>query len=140
MSSAFYAKGRQHFAQGDLHWKAAAGDTFRAALIDTGAYTVDLATHEFLSSVPAIARIATVTLSTLDPTDGVLDAANSVFLAVAGSTSCEAIVIYQWTGSDATSPLVLYLDEASAGLPVTPAGSADIAVTWDNGSEKIAKL
>lgn len=139
MANAFYTTARMHFAQGDLHWKTG-GDTFRAVLIDTGAYTVDIGTHEYLSSVPAIARIATANLTTLTATDGCLDAANVTFTAVAGSTSCEAIVIYQWTGSDATSILLLYLDEASAGLPVTPAGDADIAVTWDNGTEKIAKL
>src|SRR5512137_2068192 len=116
MANAFYTHARQHFAQGDLHWKTG-GDTFRVALIDTAAYTVDL-DHEYLSSVPVAARIATETLTTLDADDGCLDAANVTFTAVPGSTSCEAIIIYQWTGSDATSVLVLYLDEASAGLPV----------------------
>ena len=139
MANLFFDHGLQHFAEGDLHW-GPGGDTFRAVLVDTAVYVVDITDDEFLSDVDAASRIATVTLSTLEPTAGVLDAADATFLAVAGTTSCEAIVIYKWTGSDATSPLVLYIDTASAGLPVTPAGSADIAVTWDSGAEKIAKL
>ena len=50
----------------------------------------------------------------------------------------EALLIYKDTGTEATSPLIAYIDTAT-GLPVTPNGG-NITVTWDNGTNKIFKL
>lgn len=139
MANGLYTKARTAFAEGALHWKSAGGDTFKAILIDTADYTADLANDEYLSDIPSAARVSTVTLATLTPTDGVLDASDSTFLAVSGDP-CEAIVIYQHTGTESTSILVVYIDTAVAGLPVTPVGGLDIAVTWPSGADKIAKI
>jgi hypothetical protein len=46
--------------------------------------------------------------------------------------------VWKNTGSDATSRLLLFFDTAT-GLPVTPNGG-NIAVTWDNGANRIARL
>jgi len=138
MASAFYTAARTAFAEGRVLWRSSGGDIFRVMLIDTDDYTVDIATDEFLSDVPSAARVATVALTPLTPTDGVLDAANVTFPEVSGD-ECEALVIYQDTGSEATSRLVLYVDGASAGLPVTPTGT-DIAVTWGDLANRIGKL
>ena len=59
------------------------------------------------------------------------------FTSVTGA-SIEAIVLYKDTGTDATSPLIAFIDTAT-GLPITPNGG-DIIVTWDNGANKIFKL
>ena len=59
------------------------------------------------------------------------------FTDVTGA-SIEAIIIYSDTGTEATSPLIAYIDTAT-GLPITPNGG-DIIVTWDNGANKIFKL
>ena len=59
-------------------------------------------------------------------------------LLPAAMTSIEAIVIYVDTGTEATSPLIAYIDTAT-GLPITPNGG-DIIVTWDNGVNKIFKV
>lgn len=139
MASGFYSAARTAFAEGRILWRSSGGDTFKAILIDTDDYTVDLGSHEYLSDVPSAARVATVTLTTLTPTDGVLDASDATFTTPTGD-ECEAIIIYQHTGSDATSRLVLYLDTATAGLPVTPTGAADISVSWSDLASKIAKL
>jgi hypothetical protein len=137
VSNAFYAHGRTHFARGDLHWRASGGDTFRVVLIDTALYTVDIDAHEYLSSIPAAARLSTLTLTTLEPTNGVLDAADCTFVGLTGDSG-EALAIYHWSGSDATSELVLYIDSCT-GLPVTPTG-ANVTVNWDNTATRIAKL
>lgn len=135
MANAFYDKGRQKFAEAGINWPS---DTIKYVLVDVADYTVNLATHEFLSDVPAAARVATTTLgATKTTTAGVLDGADLLFTAVSGDPS-EALVGYKDTGSAATSPLIMYIDSAT-GLPVTPNGG-DITVTWDNGSNKIAKL
>jgi len=137
MANALYDKGREAFAKGDINWKATGGDTIKVILIDLADYTVDLAAHDFLNHVPGDARVATATLTLLDPTNGVCDANNVTFTLVTGDIS-EALIIYKDTGTESSSPLIAYIDTAT-GLPVTPNGG-DIGVTWDNGANKIFKL
>lgn len=133
--SAVYDKARQKFLEGSI---AILTDNIKAVLVDTGAYSVNLATHEFLSDIPSGARIATSgNLGTKSSTGGVFDAADITFTSVSGA-SVEAIVLYKDTGSAGTSPLIAYIDSGT-GLPVTPNGG-DISVVWDNGSSKIFEL
>lgn len=135
MANALYAKGRQGFLEGLIDWDT---DNIKAVLVDTGAYTVDLATHDNLDDIAAGARIATSgNLASKTVTDGVADAADVVFTAVSGA-SVEAIAIYKDTGTPSTSRLIAWIDTAT-GLPITPNGS-DITITWDNGTNKIFKL
>lgn len=135
MANALYAKGRQGFLEGLIDWDT---DNIKAVLVDTGAYTVDLATHDNLDDIAAGARIATsANLGSKTVTDGVADAADVVFTAVSGA-SVEAIVIYKDTGTASTSRLIAWIDTAT-GLPITPNGS-DITITWDNGTNRIFKV
>ena len=62
----------------------------------------------------------------------------SFLLFVSFEASIEAIIIYVDSGTEATSPLIAYIDTAT-GLPITPNGG-DIIVTWDNGTNKIFKV
>lgn len=104
----------------------------------SGGFVVKIGTHEFLSDVPAGARVATSgNLASKTATDGVADAADVTFSAVTGDQS-EALVIYKDTGVAGTSPLIAYID-AATGLPVTPNGG-DITVQWDSGANKIFRL
>jgi len=137
MANALYDKAREAFLGGDLDWD---GNTIKAVLIDAGAYTVDLAAHQFLSSVAAGARKGTPqTLGTKTVTAGVADAGDITFPSVADFGGyVEALLIYQDSGVEATSRLIAYIDSAT-GLPVYPNGG-DIAVAWDNGASKIFKL
>ena len=135
MANALYDKGREKFAIAQLDWST---HTIKAQLVDTAAYTVNIATHEFFSSVLAGARVGSpVTLGTKTYAAGACDAADLTFVAVTGPT-IEALVIYRDTGDEATSPLIAYID-AATGLPITPNGG-DIIVAWDNGANKIFKL
>lgn len=135
MANALYDKGREAFLTGGINWS---GDSIKAVLVDTGAYTVNLATHQFLSDIAAGARVATsANLSSKTVAAGVADAADSLFTAVSGP-SVEAVVLYKDTGTAGTSALIAYIDTAS-GLPITPNGG-DITVVWDNGANKIFKL
>lgn len=136
MASGLYDKGREGFLDGSIDWDT---DDVRAILVDTGAYTVNLTTHDFLDDVPGGARIAvSAALAGKTVTSGVADANDVTFTAVTGA-SIEAIVIYKHTGTDATSRLIAYIDSASSGLPVTPNGG-DITIQWDSGANKIFKL
>lgn len=135
MANALYDKGRQKFLEGSIAWLS---DTIKCVLIDAADYTVNLATHEFLSDVLAAARVGTPqTLGSKTSTAGVADAADVTFPTVSGDPS-EAILLYKDTGVETTSPLIAYIDTA-AGLPVTP-GGGDIIVAFDNLANKIFKL
>jgi hypothetical protein len=134
MANILYNKARQRFLEGSINWNT---DTIKAVLVDAGAYTVNAA-DEFYSSIAGGARIsASVALASKTTTDGAADAADTTFIAVSG-TSIEAIVIFKDTGSDATSPLIAYIDSGT-GLPITPNGG-DIIVNWDNGTNKIFRV
>ncbi len=134
MANALYDKGREAFLLGSINMSS---DTIKAALIDTGTYTVNLATHDFWDDASAGVVGTPVTLGSKTTTAGVFDAADSTFTAVTGAT-VEAIIIYKDTGTPSTSPLIAYIDTGT-GLPVTPSGG-DIVVAWDSGASKIFRL
>lgn len=135
MANALYDKGREAFLSGSISWSS---DNIKVVLTDSGAYTPNMSTDQFLSDVASGARIATSgNLASKTVAAGVADAADITFTAVTGVQS-EYLVIYKDTGSAATSPLIAKIDTAT-GLPVTPNGG-DITVAWDNGSNKIFKL
>lgn len=130
--SALYDLGRQGFLAGDIAWDT---DDIRVVLVDTADYIVALATHQFLSDVPAIARVAvSPALTGKTVAAGVADADDTTFTSVSGDPS-EALVIYQHTGVETTSRLIAYID----GIAVTPNGG-NINVQWDNGANRIFKL
>ncbi len=135
MANRLYAKGRQGFLEGAIDWDT---DTIKAVLVDAADYTVNDAVDDNLDDIPAPARVATsAALTSKTVTDGVADAADTLFAAATGDQS-EAVVLYKDTGVASTSRLIAYIDTAT-GLPVTPSGS-DINLVWDNGSNKIFKL
>lgn len=136
MANALYDKARQRFLEGQLNWR---DDEIRAILVDTGSYTVNLTSHEFLSDIGSSSRVASLDQAFQNKTTdgGAADADDIRFTAVTGA-SIEAIVLYKKGSSDSNSPLIAYIDTAT-GLPITPNGG-DIIVTWDNGANKIFKL
>lgn len=136
MSNALYDKGRESFLTGGIN---ASSDTIKAILIDIAAYTVNLATDQFLSTISGSAIIGSaVTLASKTVAAGVFDAADISFTGLVAAPTIEAIVIYKDTGSSATSNLIAYIDTAT-GLPVA-ALATQVDVTWDNGANKIFKL
>jgi len=119
-----YDKGRQRFAEGAIAWLT---DTIKAVIVDTDDYTVNLATHQFLSDIPTGARVATSpALASKTTTNGVCGCANIVFSTVSGDPS-EAMAVYKDTGAEATSPLIQFITVAT-GLPVYPSGGNVVVV------------
>ena len=126
MANTLYDAARQRFLEAQINWMT---DTVKVILIDPGAYTPQTSIHQYLADIPVSARIAgPVTLTAKATTGGAADAADVTFTSVSG-TSIEAIIIYIDTGTEATSPLIAYIDTAT-GLPINPNGG-DIIVTWD---------
>lgn len=135
MANTLYDFARQRFLEAQLNWMT---DTIKVILVDTGAYTPRTAVHQYLADIPISARIAgPVTLTSKTTTGGAADGADVTFTSVTGE-SIESIIIYSDSGTEATSPLIAYIDTAT-GLPITPNGG-DIIVTWDNGTNKIFKV
>lgn len=128
----------------------AANGLFRVIVVDAntltltgstgnGIYTnggkmVDLSNLANLSDIPSGARIATATLANKTAIRGVADADDITFTGVTGDTY-EAIVIYKDSGTEATSPLIVYFDNVQ-GLPATPSGG-NVLIAWDNSVNKI---
>jgi hypothetical protein len=134
MASAIYPKAKEQMLQGGINL---ASSNVKAVLVDAADYTYSAA-HEFLSDVPAAARVATSgNFASKTFPDGVFDAADAVFASATGDQS-EAVVFYIDTGTATTSRLIAYIDTGT-GLPVTPNG-ADINLVWDNGANRIFKL
>jgi hypothetical protein len=117
----------------------------KVVLVDSADYSVNLATHQFLSSVAGAGRVATTAaLASKTVTAGVFDAADTVFSAVTGDVS-ESLILYQSSAvtggadvADTSQRLIGYIDTAT-GLPVTP-NTGDINVAWDSGANRIFKL
>ena len=135
MANTLYDHGREGFLDGSIDWDT---DDIRCILVDTADYSVDLANDDNLDDIPGDARVAVSgALSSKTVDAGVADAADVTFSSVTGD-QCEALVIYKHTGTESTSRLIAYIDDAT-GLPVTPNGG-DITVQWDSAASKMFKL
>lgn len=135
MSNRLYPKGRQGFLEGSIAWLT---DDIRAVLLSaTYVYSDAHDFHADLSGIVATSGNLTGKTST----DGIADAADVTFSAVAAGPAATQVVVYKWTGSSATSRLIAYWDSDSSAvmLSVTPDGS-DIQLRWSNGALKMFRL
>lgn len=102
----------------------------RAILYDAADDTPSTA-DDFLDDVLGASRVATSAsaIGGNATTGGVFDLADETFSAVTGDQS-EGLIVYQHTGTEATSALLAHFDTGITGIPVTPNGG-DITVTWN---------
>lgn len=107
----------------------------RPILVDEGTDTPVPGTDEDLADILAGARINALTnpgdiTVGVSITAGAVDVPDWTHTSISGN-SVESIVLYYHTGTESTSPLIIYYDTAT-GLPVTPnGGDINVAV---NGS------
>lgn len=131
MANSLYNKARQAFMSGGIDLTA---NNIKAVLLDAD-YVFD-PTHEFLPSVSAEAVATSANLTTKSVTDGVFDADDLIFAGLTGNPAT-SLVVYQDTGTPATSRLILYVDEGT--FPITPNGG-DQTIVWSDGANKIFRL
>lgn len=130
MASALYPKFKEALLSGSINMTS---DTIKVILIDTADYTYS-SSHQYYSEVASAARVGTAqTLGSKTVTNGIFDAADATFTAVTGDGT-EAVIIYKEGGTEATSPLIAYIEGS-----VTPNGG-DITIQWDNTTNKIFAL
>lgn len=134
MTNVLYDTGRQGFLDGSFNWASA---SVKAMFVGSG-YSPNASSDEFVTDIPSgqiIARSAALGGKT--EAAGVA-AANNVTLGSVSGPDIHFIVIYEDTGSDATSRLIALIDTAT-GMPTTPSGG-DITIAWDTGPNKVFKL
>lgn len=134
MANALYDKGREGILDGTIDMT---GDV-RVCLV-ASTYAQNLATDDFMADIGAADNGRSVALASKTYTAGVFDAADAILTATA-AVACEALVLFQHTGVDATARLIAYIDTPVSGLPFTPAASQVVNIAWDNGANKIFKL
>jgi len=134
MSNSLYDKGREGFLDNTIDWDT--GD-IRVMLVKS-TYTFSAA-HDFVDDIGANDNGRSAALGSKTVTSGVADAADTTLTATAADP-CNALVIFQHTGLDATARLIAYIDTPSAGLPFTPSAGQTVNIGWDNGANKIFKL
>jgi hypothetical protein len=131
MADFCYTKGLQAFMNGEIDLDT---DVIKA-LLCTADYTPVAGTDDSLDDIPAGARVAEVTLAGVTITDGVFDANDSVFPAVAAGDTVTQIIIYK---SGSPTRLLRRIDSAT-GLPFTTNG-LDINLAWPNDANKIFRF
>jgi hypothetical protein len=134
MANQLYDKGREGILDGTIDMT---GDV-RVMLVES-TYTFSAA-HEDLADITAgndNGRSAALASKTY--TAGVFDAADTTITATA-AVPCNALAIFQHTGTDSTARLIAYIDTPASGLPFTPSASQAVIIAWDNGANKIFKL
>ena len=128
MADAIYPNYKEALLGGGANTDLLAGDV-KAILVDLADYTYSAA-HEFLSDVPAAARVdISPNLTGKTVTDGTFNSDDYVWDAVTGDES-EAVILFIDTGVEGTSRLVVYYDTSLTGFPITP-NSGDINFTVD---------
>jgi hypothetical protein len=130
MANAHFKKGKEGFLLGEIDFDTA---VIKAALVR--GYTPDTTSHKFVSDVTGAGGTLVATSSALASktgTNGVADAADFSFTAVAAGAAIQHLIIYQSSavtgGADVAASaqrLIAIYDDG--GLPVTPNGQ-DIAI------------
>ena len=131
MANALYGKGKEKLLSGAIDITTA---TMKASLLSS-AYSPNLSTDEFYSTISANVLNTPQTLGTKTLTLGVFDAADITFTAVTAGATAKAVVLYKDTGLAGSSPLLAYIDVIT-GFPLATNGG-DIQVVWDAGVYKI---
>ena len=136
MSNQLYYKAKQALLTGSINWLGTAS-TSPAVVLCASEYAPNLVTHDNLDDITAAHRVASAVLANTSASDGVADADDVTFSALSGSV-VHRIVLFNWTGTDATSKLIASIDTGGS-LPYTP-NSADLSISWSNSGCKIFML
>jgi hypothetical protein len=135
MTKRLYPKGAELTLTKQIDW---VGDTLKAHLMDD-AYVPNFSTNDYRDDIAAHI-VSTVTLASKSATGGVFDAADLVFPSVTAGRTCNAVVFTQEGGTDATSPLLIYVDQGEiTNFPVTTSGG-NVSVTLPNTAYKVFSL
>lgn len=134
MANAFYVKGKEKILSGAINFIS---DTIKVMLVKS-TYPQNLATDEFISTVVPYRLGTDQTLAAKSVTGGMLDAGDVTWTSVTAGDTTEGVVLYKYTGDEATSPVLAYIDDIT-GFPFNTSGG-NVMAEWDNGAYKIFSL
>jgi hypothetical protein len=134
MANVLFSKGREGILDGTIDMT---GDV-RVMLVES-TYTFNDAHEDLADITSGNDNGRSAALGSKTYTAGVFDAADTSLTATA-AVACNALVIFQHTGTDATARVIAYIDAPTSGLPFTPSASQVVNIAWDNGANKIFKL
>jgi hypothetical protein len=104
-------------------------DTIKVRLVNITSTPYNAA-HEFLSDLAGAAIGTDQTLTNPTVTNGVFDADNPTWTAVASGSTVTGYIIYKDTGSAATSNLIAFFDTDASSNPINIAtNDGDITLT-----------
>lgn len=112
----------------------------KAALLEGYTYS---SAHEFFSDVSANLIGSAVAVTGASVAGGVLDADDAIFPTVAAGSTANAVVLFMDTGTEATSPLVLFVNQGSgkganeSGLMAIVTNGDDVPIEWSEGASKL---
>jgi len=134
MANVLFNAGREGFLDGSIDWDT---NDIRVMLVRS-TYTFDNA-DRFVSDLGAVDNGRSVALASKTVTNGVADAADTSITATS-AVACNALVIFQHTGTDSSARLIAYIDTPASGLPFTPSAGQAVSIAWDNGANRIFML
>lgn len=128
MRNAWYDKALTRVGSGLLDLNALSNPKIIA--IESGLYSFSQS-HEYLSDVIASSRIATTAMASVvfGTVEGWLDAADVVFTSPTAAKEAVSLIIFEDTGVEATSPLLIFVDDANI-LPITTESGKDLEIAW----------
>lgn len=132
MANSLYPAAKQRLLTAGLNLST---DTIKVALLPDS--YVFSSSHEFLSDVGSLIGTAQ-TLANKTVANGVFDADDATFAALASGSTVKAVVMFKDTGVAGASPLLGYFDIVT-GLPAATNGG-DIKIQWDGGAFRIFSL
>jgi hypothetical protein len=138
VTSAWYPLAKQSFLTQSPSINMSSGNVKIRAVDITVDYTYSAA-HQFASSVPKYGSTTDQLATSKSFTGGVYDQADTTFptVSASGTKTIGALVGFlDLGGADSANPLIFYID----GFTAIPPNGSDVAVGWDNGSNKVAAL
>lgn len=134
MANVLFSAGREGFLDGSIDWDT---NDVRVMLVRS-TYTFD-DTDRHVSDLGAVDNGRSVALGSKTVTGGVADAADTSVTATS-AVACNALVIFQHTGTDSSARLIAYIDTPASGLPFTPSAGQTVTISWANTSDRIFRL
>lgn len=130
MASGMYNFAREQFLNAGIDMNT---DSIRITLVDS---TYTFVATETTMTTAGVDRLDTDQVQgTITITDGVYDAADDTWTAVAGGSTVGGAVIHKFVTNDAGSTPIAFID-----LTDTATNGGDITIQWDAGANKIFAL
>ncbi len=150
MSNFLYDNARALLLKGDIDWEnddircwlvrtriSPETDYYNAAASDVYATAISTTTGGVVAGGANGQSLTWSSTPIKVTSDGAADADDVTFTSVGAGLIVRAYVLFKYTGSLATSPLILFVDQATGLTGGLTANGGNIILAWDDGTNKI---